>query len=193
MHGSNAKLEKLWSDWNDKFDKYLTFLNVQDSTKKRDILLRCAGDDVTDYLQVWSDASGGDYESIITTLNVSFRPKLNVRYERHKFHSCVQKSDETIDDYIIRLKRLAKTCKFDDLNDRIVEHFIEKSPSTMLRHILLREQDLDFETMLTIVRDFESNKCEPNAVTDDTRRCDRRIIHKKVKKWKKRNNENDLQ
>lgn len=170
MHGSQNKLEILWIEWKRTFEKYINYLEVKDPNVKRDLLLMCAGDDVTDFLSVWCGATDGDYETIVTTLDVHFRPEINLRFERCQFYSCVRQDRETIDDYFARLKTQAIACKFDDVHDRIVDHYIENCASNMLRHMLLRENDLTFHQLLDTVREFEKTENERKINVSEERR-----------------------
>ena len=40
------------------------------------------------------------------------------------FHGCSQTENETISQYVTRLRRLAKTCDFADTNDELVDQVI---------------------------------------------------------------------
>ena len=53
-----------------------------------------------------------DEEIILTKLESYFEPTRNILYERYLFHEAAQQHNETVDQYIIRLQRLAETCDF---------------------------------------------------------------------------------
>ena len=52
------------------------------------------------------------FNEIGTALKAHYEPCVNIIYERFKFYSCVQKSDESIMDYVHNLKALSSTCEF---------------------------------------------------------------------------------
>jgi len=56
-------------------------------------------------------------DKIIEKLEEYFVPARNVLYERYLFHSAQQQQNETVDQYIIRLRHLASNCKFGTLHD----------------------------------------------------------------------------
>lgn len=157
VHGSQAKLHKLWAEWKLDFEKHLNFLNVRDRKQKREVLLKRVGDDVKTYLQVWCEANDlSGYEELVTTLDACFQPEINIHYERYRFNACTRECNEKIEDYFQRLERLAKACKFENVGERLVDHFISDCSSVTLRHILLRELDLTYDRLLQIVCAFEA-------------------------------------
>ena len=90
------------------------------------------------------------YDIACTLLDNHFIPKQNKRYERHIFRSSHQKSDETISQYVTRLRTLSKSCEFPDVNDELVDQVIEKSHSKKLRKRLLKERDLTLDKLLEL-------------------------------------------
>jgi len=58
--------------------------------------------------------------SALKALQTYFLPKGNVVYERYVFNSCVQSSEETVDCYVNRLRKLASSCQFATLTDEII-------------------------------------------------------------------------
>ena len=59
-------------------------------------------------------------EKIMDLLKGYFIPQKNVLYERFVFHSAVQKSGESIDEFTLRLRRLAETCEFGDIKESLI-------------------------------------------------------------------------
>ena len=57
---------------------------------------------------------------ILEKLEEYFAPTWNILYERYLFHSAQQQQNETIDQYMIRLRHLAECCKFGALNDEML-------------------------------------------------------------------------
>ena len=94
------------------------------------------------------------YDGTCTLLSNYFLPKRNKRYERHVFLTSIQRSTETISQYVTRLRNLAKTCVFADVTR--VDQIIEKCTSSKLRKRLLREKDLTLDKTLEIAQIMES-------------------------------------
>ena len=59
-------------------------------------------------------------ERIMTILKNYFVPQKNVLYERFVFNSAVQKSSESIDEFVLRLRKLAESCEFGNLQDSLI-------------------------------------------------------------------------
>ena len=57
---------------------------------------------------------------ILEKLKQYFIPQKNVLYERFVFNSAIQKSGESIDEFTLRLRRLAESCEFGDLKDSLI-------------------------------------------------------------------------
>jgi len=67
-----------------------------------------------------SDAEKKKPDKILEKLEEYFAPTRNVLYERYLFHSAQQQQNETVDQYIIRLRHLAENCKFGALHDEML-------------------------------------------------------------------------
>ena len=67
-----------------------------------------------------SNADKKKLNKIIEKLEEYFVPTRNVLYERYLFHSPQQQAHETVDQYMIRLRHLAESCKFGALHDEMV-------------------------------------------------------------------------
>ena len=60
----------------------------------------------------------------MAALEAYFKPKTSMVYERYLFNSCVQSTDEGIDEYVNRLRRAASSCKFGTLTDELINNLI---------------------------------------------------------------------
>ena len=47
--------------------------------------------------------------------------KRNVTFERHRFFTWVQKTGETVDQYVTDLRNRSKTCEFGELTDSLIK------------------------------------------------------------------------
>lgn len=67
------------------------------------------------------------FTELTTELNKYFKPTTNIIAERFRFYSRQQKIDEIVNDYIVELKSLSKTCEFgtfleNALRDKLVQN-----------------------------------------------------------------------
>jgi len=81
----------------------------------------------------------------VTKLDILFakfkkycKPKQNVTVERYQFNTCVQKTDETIDQYVKELKLRAENCSYGDLEDQLIrDHIVCGTKSEIVKKHLL--------------------------------------------------------
>ena len=91
------------------------------------------------------------FQVAMNMLDKHFDVKKNVPYERSIFHQQKQKSGETIDNYVTKLRKLAQYCEYGpNLNDEIRDQVIAKCTSSKLRKRLLQETDLNLEKLQRI-------------------------------------------
>lgn len=58
--------------------------------------------------------------SSLKALEAYFKPKTNVVYERFLFNSATQSSEEEIDEFVNRLRKMASSCKCGALTDEMI-------------------------------------------------------------------------
>ena len=87
----------------------------------------------------------------------TFRTEKNLSYERFKFHSAATNSSEGFLSYLTRLKKLARSCNFDNYStgDAIVQHYTCTCGSDTVKRKLLSNENLDLATMTLKVSSIE--------------------------------------
>ena len=113
----------------------------------------------TDYL-FWGSCNNSRKEEACPAaifVNGHFAQKKNLSYERFKFHSATTNSSEGFLSYLTRLKKLARSCNFDDYSteDAIVDHYIRTCGSDTVKRKLLTDENLDLATMTVKVSSME--------------------------------------
>lgn len=145
------------------------------------LLLHSAGMAVQDLFETLSDPGppagqeGDDdaYSTAMRKLDTHFAPKLNTPYERHVFRQMSQKTDETVDQFVARLRRQAENCEFSDkLEENVRDQVIDKCSSSLFRRKLLEKgqsltlaiaQDLG-RTMETVAIQVQRMEAGPHSV-----------------------------
>lgn len=97
-----------------------------------------------------------DIEICIGALEAHFKPKRNVVYERYKFNLCSQNAEESVDDYVNRLRKLPSSCQFGTLTDELIRDRLVlgiTDRSTKLR--LLKEDGLNLNKAVNMCRSSE--------------------------------------
>ena len=152
---------------------------------KASVFLHVVGEDaleVYNNFQFQDDANKMELDKILEKFEDYCIPKRNVTFERHRFFTCVQKTGETVDQYVTDLRNRSKTCEFGELTDSLIkDRLVCGIPDNSLRERLLREQDLDLgkalrmcraaETVKTQAKELFSESCNVDAVRRDANRA----------------------
>ncbi|XP_064122421.1 uncharacterized protein LOC135226637 [Macrobrachium nipponense] len=109
---------------------------------------------------------GDSLQDAIEGLTNYFAPQANKYFERYQFIEASQVSGETIDSFVTKFKKLASTCEFGDLEDRLIEQIIVRSNSQELRKKLLQEKKLNLQKVLEIARAIETANYQSNVIVD---------------------------
>ena len=126
-----------WKRWLRAFELYAAGKGVTDADQKYALLLHTAGMDVQDiFFTLPAGAGDDDYEKAVSALNTYFKPQANTAVERSFFRNTEQLPNETIEQYITRLRQRAETCEFGNnaaLDERIRDQVIDKCLNHNLR------------------------------------------------------------
>lgn len=158
----NGNLSENWRKFIRNFEIYMKAgeLTTKSNSIKVNTFLNAIGEEaveIFDTLQLTEEARGL-YESVVKAFADFCTPKKNPVYERFMFYQRKQKDGETFDSYLIDIKRLVRTCEF---NDRETE---------MLRdQIVMGTNDSKLQTRLleiaTLTYDAAVEKCRANEAT----------------------------
>lgn len=96
------------------------------------------------------------FTELLSILETRYAKSTSVALDRAEFRKCTQKSDETIEEYIIRLKKLAKKCSFKDYDDQVKEKLIDGVCSSLIKFELLKNGNQNLEELIVLARTVES-------------------------------------
>ena len=85
-------------------------------------------------------------DKCLEALESYFKPSRNLVYERYVFNTCVQQSEESVQSYVTRLRKLAASCEYGALTDELIRDRLViglKNQGDKVR--LLREKSLDLK------------------------------------------------
>ena len=153
--GEPATLASRWRRWFSSFELYADGkgLIITDATsnatkqRRRALLLHTAGEDVQEIFATLEETGERhEYQKAVTALNNYFAPKKNVAYARHLFRQTVQEPNETIQQYVTRLRRIGRDCEYGGaLNEHIRDEVVYKCSSERLKRKLLVADNLDLK------------------------------------------------
>lgn len=167
VHGDNSSLSMRWEDWVDSFEIYAAASGIESDSQKRSLLLHCAGRPTQELFKTLGD-TGTTYDHAKKKLNAHFLPKKNVSYQRHLFRKECQHADETVAQFVVRLRKLAITCTFpaNETDNFIRDQVIDKCSSRKLREKLLAESNLTLTKVLEISQAREASQLQAAQMTE---------------------------
>ena len=141
--GDPHNIAQRWTRWKRGFKLYLTARGVVQDEQKQALLLHTAGLDVQDIYYSLAGEGEKNYTDTLKLLDDHFLPNKNVPFERHLFRQISQKGDETMDQFVCRLRKQAAYCDFGaNEDDHLRDQIIDKCHSCKLRRKLLERQGL---------------------------------------------------
>ena len=161
-----------WKRWIRAFELYADGKGVENAAQRKALLLHTAGMETQDIFftltLVEGDAGDSAYVIAKKTLDHYFTPLSNVPYERHTFRSMAQEANETIEQYITRLRVKAETCEFgviDLVDEQIRDQVVEKCASNHLRHKLLEKgRTLTLKNVRDTARALEDSERQARSI-----------------------------
>jgi hypothetical protein len=100
-----------WEKFKCRFKIYLSAIGLRkdkDEDKKIAVFLHVAGDDAIEFLStVEEEDDRNTLEKVLTLFDKHCIPKKNVTMERYRFNIATQGSEESIQNFVTRLKLLA--------------------------------------------------------------------------------------
>ncbi|XP_060558907.1 uncharacterized protein LOC132719176 [Ruditapes philippinarum] len=152
--GEQTNLSKAWEQYEKRFEIYIQAAGVTKDYQKRALLLHVGGSQIQDVFNSLG-SPGTTYKDAADSLSNYFKPKKKIQYERRVFHQSKQMYGETIDNYVVRLSKLAVSCEFIDQDDQIRDHILESCASDDLRKKLLTTKNLTLERLQEVARTYE--------------------------------------
>ena len=133
---TSTKAER-WKKWLSRFRNLLVAMNVSSKARQRALLLHYAGAATIKIFDTLQDTTLGDredpFEIVVQALTNYFTPRQNREYEIYLFRQAKQKNNGTISAFHTRLRQLAVTCKFDDVDREIKTQIVQSCSSHKLR------------------------------------------------------------
>ncbi|UYV77315.1 K02A2.6-like [Cordylochernes scorpioides] len=100
------------------------------------------------------------YKDLVEVLTNHLYPIKNKHYERYLFHKIVQKENEPVGKFVLRLKSQADKCKFTDINENLCDQFVSGCFDEATLKRLLSEPFLTFDSAINIANSVEAAKSQ---------------------------------
>lgn len=145
-----------WKSSKRRFKAHLAALGIADRVQKRAFLLYQSGSAPQDIFYTMTDTGDGD--------DSYFTPRKNINSEVFTFRKELQRPDETVDQYITRLPKLASTCNFTNANKEIKSVLIQNCSTKLLQRYAFVETDVTLSQLLTKARAFQSSEIQAAGI-----------------------------
>ena len=153
IHADGAIAQR-WRKWIKRLENLFVAAAISDKKRQRALLLYYAREEVSEIFDTLPD-TGDDFETAKTKLNAYFDPKKNVEFEIFTFRQAKQNPVETMNSYHSRLRQLATTCEFTDVDKEVKSQIIQSCTSQRLRRKALRDSTMTLEALLAEARALE--------------------------------------
>lgn len=206
MTGDTFRKWDLWKRQWKLFELATNFVSLIDDAgknKRAAMLVTALGREILELLISLniSDKDMEDPDVIINKLDVHFKPRVNLAYERLIFNRRTQKPDETMEEFINELRRLSKSCDFgcaqcriDTGSSMIADRIIVGARDDRLRQHLLTIENQSLDNVIKVAKAQEKSKQQSEAITSDTTSTDtsvKRVYTKKGGRYSNMNTNRD--
>ncbi|CAH1953772.1 unnamed protein product [Acanthoscelides obtectus] len=162
--GEPSSVGLRWDKWRRAFAIFLEASSVVDPKKKRAMLLHSSGLPLQEiYYSIPGahvDEPQGDndvFAVAVQKLDEYFKPKQSKLYERYIFRKIKQESEETFDEFLVRLRVQGAKCKFSNVEEHLIDQIVEKCYSQELRkNILALGDTVNLDTIVAAANSLES-------------------------------------
>ncbi|KAJ1165626.1 hypothetical protein NDU88_006045, partial [Pleurodeles waltl] len=156
-----------WQKWKKVFLNYMHVCGSNlSSERKTSVLQHCLGAEGLEILETLpaittSDGAEGDnslneFESTLLRLDKHFLPKVSIILQRYYFGKRKQTDDESIEDFVTALRKLASSCNFgENLEERIRDQFMLECKCDKVREALWAKNDPSLDEVLIIAKQVE--------------------------------------
>ena len=121
--------------------------NIKDKKRQRALLLYYAGEEVCEIFETIPE-SGDDFDKVKGKLDEYFDPEKNIESEIDTFRQAKQNSGESMNSYHSRLRQLASTCEFADIDKEIKLQIILSCSSQRLCRKALKDTTMTLQALL---------------------------------------------
>ena len=140
--------------------------NVKDPEQLVALLLHFGGEELFDIYEAFTenDKKATDQQDVfqkaVTLLTNYFTPKQNIEYQRYEFRHSNQLAGENLEQFTARLRTLAATCEFTEVQREIKSQIISGCLSQKLRRKGLSEPSWNMEKLLEVGKALELSEIQ---------------------------------
>lgn len=147
-----------WIAYQQQFECFI-LLNDVPEEKKVPLLITKLSTSVYDLLTTLCTPTAPvkeSYENICEKLKKHYHPVKNYALHQAEFRKRCQKPNETIDQYVVELKKLSKNCNFKSLDEEIKERLLNGTYYDSVKFELLKQADQSLDILMNIGKTVET-------------------------------------
>lgn len=172
-NGDQGSVFPRWERWLRAVELYFTGKNVTAPKQKKALLLHFGGFELQDvfYAIPGADTVAAEedaYDKTRTALNDYFKPKTNKTYERHIFRGLAQRDEETMNQFVTRLRQQAKNCEFVSIDEEIKDQIVEKCRSVKVKKRILEQGDMTLNQVIEMAQAHEATTVQLKTMEVET-------------------------
>ena len=161
-----------WSHWIRRFERFRQASDLVSKLEEVQVgmLVYSLGDKAEDILTLFNLEAEElkKYDTVKGKFESYFEKRRNTIYERPRFNSHTQRENESVEEFIADLYRLAKNCGYGTLHDELVrDRTVVGIRDSKLSKELQLEAELTLDSCITKVRQSESVKKQQDCVRGD--------------------------
>ena len=162
-----------WSFFRDQWEDYeiATGLNDKDKTVRVATLRSVMGRECLQILKNLdiTEDDRKDPKKCIDALENYFKPTRNEIYERYIFYSSDQGPNETIDQWVTRLRQLTKSCNFENMTDSLLrDRIVLGTKDKAARARMFRDKAVDLHGAIDQLRASEIAAHQIRTIEQET-------------------------
>lgn len=163
-----------WTKFKRAVSYFMDSKAIKDSIQKKAILLHKGGPELQEIYaslekanEVDALAAKDQYAFALNLLDKHFRPTVNRSYERYMFRS-MRQGDESIEQYIVRLRHQADNCSFADTEQEIVDQVIFGIANAEYRKKILEKRLESLDQVVELSKLLESVETQSKQMSNSS-------------------------
>ena len=169
MHSPSLRAE--WKRFKREFNCYI---NINELDKKSDsikigYLTLLIGTEAAELIEELATAEEDkkDIKKLIQAYDEYFNPTTNLYIQRMKFYQRNQKVDESFNEFLLDVRKLASTCEFDKKDEAVRDRIVFGMKNEKIREKIIFSKEFSLNAVVEKVRLYEIQKNELNQVNEN--------------------------
>ena len=160
-----------WQRFRKKFQFILDSLPKKTPNKRKiGLFMTYAGDEALDIYETLDLSEDSSFDDVLQAFDDYVKLQTNTVFERNIFLKLSQKVGQTVDSYVLELKKQASKCDFhpEEKDKLIRDRLVLGIRNVRLQKELLRDAQLDLDKAVSMCKIWEKSQQEVGAINKDS-------------------------